>query len=34
MKIGKEMVERTNFVIANKLTVVVQFVIVVSSPIL
>ena len=27
-------VEKTNFVLANKLTVVVQFVIVVSSPIL
>ena len=35
MNIGEEMmVEKTNFVKANKLTVVVQFVIVVSSPIL
>ena len=30
----EEMVEKTNFAIAKKLTVVVQFVIVVSSPIL
>ena len=32
--VKEEMVEKTNFVIVNKLTIVVQFVIVVSSPIL